>query len=117
MLNTVRAGEAPYLLPLLLCAVLSSCCDREVRARHPSPSGTKVLSIVRVNCAGFDSFRTEVRLGRGDPLRAQVVATINSSPEVQVTWVDDASVLVFAPQRYHVNVQKEEADGVRVKFR
>ena len=117
MLNTVRAGEATHLLPLLLCAVLSSCCDREVRARHPSPSRTKVLSLVRVDCAGFDSFRTEVRLGRGDPLRAQVVATISSSPEVQVTWVNDTSVLVFAPLQYHVHIQKEEVDGVRVEFR
>jgi hypothetical protein len=108
---------ATPLLALLLCATLSSCCKREVLARHPSPSGANLLSIVRVNCHAFDSFQTEVRLGRGDPLRHETLATINSSPEVQVTWIDASSVLVFVPRDYHVDVQKTAVDGVRVEFR
>jgi hypothetical protein len=117
MLNTFRAIKAASVLPLLLCAALSSCCKREVQARHASPSGANLLSIVRVDCAAFDSFRTEVRPGRGDPSRSETVATINSSPELQVTWVDDTSVLVYAPKGYHINVQKKVSDGVQIDFR
>jgi hypothetical protein len=117
MLNARRAGKAIRLLPLLLCVALSSCCQREVQARHPSPSGTKLLSIVRVNCAAFDSFQTEIRLEGSDASRGQVVATINRSPVVQVTWVDDTSVLVFAPRGHNIAVQKKEVDGVRIEFR
>jgi hypothetical protein len=121
MLNTRRAIKAASVLPLLLCAALSSCCKREVQARHPPPSEAKVLSVVRVNCAGFDSFRTEVRLGdAAATARAsggEVVARISKSPVVQVTWVDESSMVVFVPKEYHVDVQKKELEGVRIEFR
>jgi hypothetical protein len=80
-----------------------------------------VLSVVRVDCAGFDSFRTEVRLGdAAATTRAsggEILARISSSPVVQVTWVDESSVVVFVPKEYHVDVQKNELDGVRTEFR
>jgi hypothetical protein len=117
-LDVVRVAREPGVwLPLLLCALLSSCCRREIVARHPSPSEAHVLSILRVNCAAFDSFHTDVRLGRGDPLRGEIAATISSSPEVQVTWADDTSVFVFVPLGYHINVKKKVVDGVRIDFR
>jgi hypothetical protein len=75
-----------------------------------------MLSIVRVNCAGFDSFQTEVRLGR-DGSTGEVVARISRSPVLQVTWVDETSVHIFAPQGYSLDVQKKESDGVHIEFR
>jgi hypothetical protein len=76
---------------------------------------------MRVDCAGFDSFRTEVRLGGADATAhsfgGEVVARISSSPVVQVTWADESSVVVFVPKDYHVYVQKKELDGVRIDFR
>jgi len=80
-----------------------------------------VLTVVRVDCAGFDGFRTEVRLGAADatarPSGGEIVARISSSPVVQVTWADESSVVVFVPKEYHVDVQKKELDGVRIDFR
>jgi hypothetical protein len=117
MSNTSPFGTAIPVLMLLVCACLSSCCKRDVQARHPSPSQRKVLSVVRVDCAGFDSFRTEVRLEDATGTGGQVVARINRSPVVQVTWVDDSSVLVFVPKGHDIHVEKKEIDGVRIDFR
>ena len=121
MSNRSSVNRASRALTLLLCAALSSCCKRDVQARHPSPSGAKVLTIVRVDCAGFDSFRTEVRLGGVDamarPTGGGIVARISSSPVVQVTWADESSVVVFVPKEYHVDIQKKELDGVRIDLR
>src|SRR5207247_4891579 len=106
MSNPSSVSKARPALILLLCVALSSCCKRDIQARHPSPSGARVLTIVRVDCAGFDSFRTEVRLGGIDatahPSGGEIVATISSSPVVQVTWADESSVVVFVPTDYDV---------------
>jgi len=99
-----------------MSVVLASCCKRDLQAQHRSPSGTRVLSIVRVDCAAFDSFHTEVRLGR-DVATGQVVASISSSPVVQVTWVDDSLVQIFAPVQYTRELKKPDYDGVHVEFR
>jgi hypothetical protein len=97
-------------------AILASCCKRELQTQHSSPSGTRVLSLVRVDCAAFDSFHTEVRLGR-DATAGEVVASISSSPVVQVTWVDDSLVQIFAPDRYARDLKKADYDGVHIEFR
>ena len=80
--------RAVFLLPLLASGVLRSCCSRELQAEHRSPSGTHVLSVVRVDCHAFDSFQTEIRLGRAAGA-GEVVASVSSSPVVQVTWVGE----------------------------
>jgi hypothetical protein len=108
--------SAVYLLPLLLSVALGSCCRRELQAQHPSPSGTRVLSIVRVDCHAFDSFQTEIRLGRTADA-GEVVASLSSSPVVQVTWLDDSLVQIFAPERYTRNLKKADSDGVHIEFR
>jgi hypothetical protein len=121
MSNPSSVSKASRALIFLLCAALSSCCKRDVQARHASPSGARVLTIVRVDCAGFDSFRTEVRLGDADATArasgGEIVARISSSPVVQVTWVDESSVVVFVPKEYHLYVQKKDLNGVRIDFR
>ncbi len=89
MSNPSSVNKASRALALLLCAAVSSCCKRDVQARFPSPSRAKVLTIVRVDCAGFDSFRTDVRLGAiattAHPSGGEIVARISSSPAVQAT--------------------------------
>jgi hypothetical protein len=75
-----------------------------------------VLSLVRVDCAGFDSFRTEVRLQDSTGTGGQVVASMNRSPVVQVTWVDDSSVVIFTPKGHDIHIEKKEIDGVRMDF-
>lgn len=108
--------RAVYLLPLLISGVLASCCKRELQAQHRSPSGAKVLSIVRVDCHAFDSFQTEIRLGRTADA-GEVVARVSSSPVVQVTWVDDSLVQIFVPERYTRSLKKADSDGVHIEFR
>ena len=105
-----------WLLACLMCVILASCCKRELQAQHPSPSGTRVLTIVRVNCGAFDSFHTEIRLGRDADAR-EVVASISSSPVVQVTWVDDNLVQIFASDKYARDLKKADHDGVHIEFR
>ena len=104
------------LVPLLLSVVLCSCCKRELQAQHPSPSGTRVLTLVRVDCGAFDSFHTEILLGRDADAR-EVVGSISSSPVVQVTWVGDTLVQIFAPERYARDLKKADYDGVHIEFR
>jgi len=110
---------ASTTLALLFCATLSSCCKREVLARHPSPSGRNVLVISRANC-NIGSFSTEVRLHNakapGGTSDDELIASINSSPVVRVTWTDDFSVLVFTPKEYDVHIRKGEVGGVRIEF-
>lgn len=78
-----------------------------------------MLVVLRVNCAGFDSFDTEIRLtdpkatiARG---RDQVVASINGTHIIQVTWRDDSSAVLFAPHGAHLTVHKAELGGVRIE--
>lgn len=79
-----------------------------------------MIVIVRENCAGFDSFHTEIRLTdkqarlsrKGD----QVVASINGTHIVQVTWVDETSASVFIPDGLTVLNRKPELAGVRFQF-
>jgi hypothetical protein len=110
----VRALQIASLIPLLLA--LSSCCERKLEAQHPSPSGKRVLSLVRVNCGAFTSFHTEVRLGR-EATGGELVATLNSSPVVQVTWVGDTLVQIFAPKDTPRDLKKPDYDGVHIEFR
>ncbi len=113
-------GHASLTMSLLLCVAFSSCCKREVQARHLSPSGTKAIVVLRLDC-DIGSFGTEVRLQEanapGDRSREQVVASLNRSPVVQVIWADDSSVMIFTPSGYDLNIQRREVDGVRVDFR
>jgi hypothetical protein len=69
--------------------------------------------MVRVDCHAFDSFHTEIRLGH----TGEVVASISSAPVVQVTWVDDNRVQLFAPKEYSRDLKKSEYDGVQIEFR
>jgi hypothetical protein len=108
--------RAVHLLPLLMTVLLGSCCKRELQAQHRSPSGTRVLSIIRIDCHAFDSFQTEIRLGRAAGA-GEIVASISSSPVVQVTWVDDSLVQIFAPARYTRNLKTADSDGVHIEFR
>lgn len=100
----------------MMSGVVSSCCRRDLQAQYSSPSGRRILSLVRVDCGAFYSFQTEVRLGR-DAASGEVVASISSSPVVQVTWVDDALVQIFVPQEYARNLEKADYDGVHIEFR
>jgi hypothetical protein len=108
--------RAVYLLYLLMPGILGSCCKRDLQAQHRSPSGTRVLSVVRVDCHAFDSFQTEIRLGRATDA-GEVVAHISSSPVVQVTWVDDSLVQIFVPERYTRSLKQADLDGVHIEFR
>jgi hypothetical protein len=72
--------------------------------------------VVRVDCGAFDSFHTEIRLGRRGAA-GEVVASISSSPVVQVTWVGDSLVQIFAPQSYARDLKKAAYDGVHIEFR
>jgi hypothetical protein len=105
-----------YLLPLLICFAVALCCKRELQAQHRSPSGAHVLSIVRVNCHALDSFQTEIRLGR-TAAAGEVVASVSSSPVVQVTWVGESLVQIFVPERYGRDLKKADSDGVHIEFR
>ena len=87
-----------------------------MQAQHPSPSGTHVLSIVRVDCHAFDSFQTEIRLGRAAG-SGEVVASVSSSPVVQVTWVGETLVQIFVPESYTRDLKKADFDGVHIEFR
>jgi hypothetical protein len=111
---------ASFQWSLILCVTLSSCCQREVQARHPSPSGTKVIVVVRLNC-NIGSYATEVRLqeanARDDRSPERVVASLNRSPVLQVTWVDDSSVVLFAPSGYDLHIQRKDVEGVHIDFR
>ena len=71
---------------------------------------------MRLDCHAFDSFQTEIRLGRTAGT-GEVVASISSSPVVQVTWVDDNLVQIFAPERYTRSLKKTDLDGVHIEFR
>jgi hypothetical protein len=80
-----------------------------------------MLVVVRMNCAGFDSFSTEIRLtdakatlSRG---RDQVIASLNGTRIVQVTWIDETSVVLFAPDGVAFTIHKAELEGVRFQFR
>lgn len=112
----MRKSPLSYILLLLISSMLGSCCKRDLQAEHPSPSGRRVLSIVRVDCAGFDSFHTEIRLGSTADT-GEVVASVSSSPVVQVTWVDDSLVQIFVPERYTRSLKKSDSDGVHIEFR
>jgi hypothetical protein len=85
-------------------------------AQHRSPLGTHVLSIVRVDCHAFDSFQTEIRLGRTEDV-GETVASISSSPVVQVTWVDESLVQIFVPETYTRSLKKADLAGVHIEFR
>jgi hypothetical protein len=80
-----------------------------------------MLVVSRVNCAAFDSFVTEIRLQDANaPIRRdrkQVVASINDTRVVQVTWQDESSAVLFAPKGATVTVHKPELEGVRIEFR
>ena len=75
-----------------------------------------ICIIMRLDCHAFDSFQTEIRLGRTAGT-GEVVASISSSPVVQVTWVDDNLVQIFAPERYTRSLKKTDLDGVHIEFR
>jgi hypothetical protein len=102
-----------------LCLSLASCCSQEIQSKHMSPSGGKMLVVLRVSCAGFDSFGTEIRLtdakGRITRGRDQVVASVNGARIIQVTWLDESSAVLFAPNEAQLIIHKAELEGVRIK--
>jgi hypothetical protein len=112
----MSAPRPIYVVPLVISIAAASCCKRDLQAEHRSPSGAHVLSIVRVDCHAFDSFQTEIRLGR-TAAAGDVVASVSSSPVIQVTWVDENLVQIFVPEGYSRELKKTASDGVRIEFR
>lgn len=119
-MRNVSTNATGRLIGLAICFALASCCQRDIQSKHLSPSGSKMLVVLRVNCAAFDSFTTEIRLtdakatlARG---REQVVASVDGARIIQVTWLDESSVVLFAPNGAHLTIHKAEIEGVRIKI-
>lgn len=119
VMRSLGTNATRWLIGFALCLGLASCCQQEIQSKHLSPSGNKMLVVLRVHCTAFDSFGTEIRLtdakARITRGRDQVVASVNGAHIIQVTWLDESSAVLFAPTGAQLIIHKAELEGVRIK--
>ncbi len=110
---------------------LAPTCENEILAEYPSPDGKSKAIVFMRNCGATTEFNTQVsllpakeQLGTrpgntviADMGRGGVPSGPHGGPEVNIQWIDLATVTIAHSKNARIFRADTEAGGIRVQYR